>query len=150
MGLIVLFASSSVMGQKLIPNQENGNELAEKVVPNVLPTVKSDSPPYGTIFMLQKPIACNDTPLIKNYIQDTNGMIPITMGLSKNPMGGILSLVQVYANPDTEKFAVVEHFAIEKSCILFQGHDFDIILPERYYQQEDGSKRPEQQAYKLR
>lgn len=150
MGLIVLFASSSVMSQKLIPNQENGNELAEKVVPNVLPTVKSDSPPYGTIFMLQKPIACNDTPLIKNYIQDTNGMIPITMGLSKNPMGGILSLVQVYANPDTEKFAVVEHFAIEKSCILFQGHDFDIILPERYYQQEDGSKRPEQQAYKLR
>ena len=72
------------------------------------------------------------------------------MGLNKNPMGGILSLVQVYANPVTEKFAVVEHFAIEKSCILFQGHDFDIILPERYDIPEDESKRSERQAYKLR
>ena len=134
MGLIVAFVPSFAMSQNLIPNKENGNKLAEKIVPNVSPPGTSGPPPYGTIFMLQKPVACNDTPLLKNYIQVINGMIPITMGLNKNPMGGILSLVQVYANPVTEKFAVVEHFAIEKSCILFQGHDFDIILPERYYE----------------
>ena len=67
-----------------------------------------------------------------NFIENINGMIPITIGTDKNPMGGIGSLVQVYANPITEKFAIVEHFAISKSCIIFQGDDFDIILPERY------------------
>ena len=60
-------------------------------------------------------------------------MVPITIGTDRNQMGGISSLVQIYANPATENFAVVEHFAIQKSCIIFQGHDFDIILPERYY-----------------
>ena len=49
-------------------------------------------------------------------------------------MGGISSLVQIYANPATENFAVVEHFAIQKSCIIFQGHNFDIILPDRYFE----------------
>jgi len=149
-GLIVLLTPSSVMSQKLIPNQENGNELAEKVVPNVLPTDKSDSPPYGTILMLQKTIACNDTPVLKNYIQNTNGMIPVTMGTDRNAMGGITSLVQVYANPLTDNFAIVEHFAIQKSCIIFKGEDFDIILPERYYKHSSGAKRSERQAYKLR
>ena len=63
-----------------------------------------------------------------------NQMIPITMGVDKNQMGGISSLVQVYANPITENFAIVEHFAIKKSCIIFQGHNFDIVLPERYFE----------------
>jgi hypothetical protein len=56
------------------------------------------------------------------------------MGRSVNPMGAIVSLVQVYANPISEQFAVVEHFAIQKSCIIFQGQNFDIILPDRYYE----------------
>jgi hypothetical protein len=149
MGLIVLFASSSVMGQKLIPNQENGNELAEKVVPKADPSADG-LPPYGTIFNLNRPVACNDTPIIKNYIQNLNGMLPVTMGTNKNEMGAITSLIQLYANPLTENFAIVEHFAFQKSCIILQGHDFDIILPERYDQPEDGAKRSERQAYKLR
>ena len=90
--------------------------------------------------MLNKPVACNDTPVLMNYIRSMNQMIPITMGRSVNPMGAILSLVQIYANPVTEKFAVVEHFAIEKSCIIFQGHNFDIILPDRYF---EGSSKDE-------
>ena len=68
-----------------------------------------------------------------NYIKEMNQMVPITMGTNRNGMGAIASLIQIYANPMTENFAVVEHFAIQKSCIVFQGHDFDIILPERYY-----------------
>ena len=108
------------------------------VVPKVtLPRV-AGAIPYGTIFVLKKPITCNDTPVIKNFIENINGMMPITMGTDKNQMGVITSLVQLYANPITEKFVIVEHFAISKSCIIFQGHDFNIILPERYYQGSDG------------
>ena len=59
-------------------------------------------------------------------------MIPITIGTDKNQMGVITSLVQLYANPITDTFVVVEHFAIAKSCIIFQGDNFDIILPERF------------------
>ena len=130
MGLLVVLIPSFAMSQNLIPNQKTD----EKIVPNVSPPGTSDKPPYGTIFMLNKPVACNDTPVLMNYLKGINGMVPLTMGTSKNPMGAILSLVQVYANPVSEKFAVVEHFAIQKSCIIFQGHDFDIILPDRYYE----------------
>ena len=126
-GLIVVLVPSFAMSQNLIPNKE-------KIVPNVSPPGTADKPPYGTIFMLNKPVACNDTPVLMNYLKGINGMVPLSMGTSKNPMGAILSLVQVYANAVTEKFAVVEHFAIQKSCIIFQGHDFDIILPDRYYE----------------
>jgi len=136
MGLLVVLIPSFAMSQNLIPNKENG----EKIVPNVSPPGTSDKPPYGTIFMLNKPVACNDTPVLMNYLKGINGMVPLTMGTSKNPMGAILSLVQVYANAVTEKFAVVEHFAIQKSCIIFQGHNFDIILPDRYY---EGPKKDE-------
>ena len=136
MGLFVVLVPSFAMSQNLIPNQKTD----EKIVPNVSPPGTSDKPPYGTIFMLNKPVACNDTPVLMNYIKGINGMVPLTMGTSKNPMGAILSLVQVYANAVTEKFAVVEHFAIQKSCIIFQGHDFDIILPDRYY---EGPKKDE-------
>ena len=129
-GFIVVLVPSFAMSQNLIPNQKTD----EKIVPNVSPPGTSDKPPYGTIFMLNKPVACNDTPILMNYIKGINGMIPLTMGTSLNPMGAILSLVQVYANPVSEKFAVVEHFAIQKSCIIFQGHDFKIILPDRYYE----------------
>ena len=137
MGLIVVLVPSFAMSQNSIPNQKTD----EKLVPDVSPPGTSASPPpYGTIFMLNKPVACNDTPVLMNYIKGTNQMIPITMGRSVNPMGAILSLVQVYANPVTEKFAVVEHFAIQKSCIIFQGHNFDIILPDRYF---EGSSKNE-------
>ena len=144
MGLIVVLVPSFALGQIFFQPQENGNEPTEKVVPNeptekVVPVVPkvtlprvAGAIPYGTIFVLKKPINCNDTPVIKNFIENMNGMIPITIGVDKNPMGVITSLIQLYTNPTTYTFAIVEHFAIKKSCIIFQGHDFDIILPERY------------------
>ena len=136
-GLIVVLVPSFTVAENLFPKKETENiptEKTEKVVPKTEPPKTDGPPPYGTIFMLQKPVACNDTPVLMNYIRGMNQMVPITMGRSVNPMGAILSLVQVYANPMTEKFAVVEHFAIQKSCIIFQGHNFDIILPDRYFE----------------
>ena len=154
-GLIVVLVPSFALGQNFLQPQENGNEPTEKVVPNeptekVVPVVPkvtlprvAGAIPYGTIFVLKKPITCNDTPVIKNFIENMNGMIPITIGVDKNPMGVITSLIQLYTNPITDTFAVVEHFAIKKSCIIFQGHDFDIILPERY---SPDAPKPERQA----
>ena len=131
MGLLVVLVPSFAMSQNFVQNPEK----TEEVVPRTEPPQASGSPPYGTIFMMNKPVACNDTPILMNFIKGINGMIPLTMGTSLNPMGAILSLVQVYANPVSEKFAIVEHFAIQKSCIIFQGHNFDIILPERYFKE---------------
>ena len=91
----------------------------------------NEGPPYGTIVMLQKPIACNDTDVVLNFIQNMGGMKPITFGMDLNEMGAITSLIQVYANPVNNQFAILEHFAAQKSCILVQGHNFDIILPEK-------------------
>ena len=135
-GLIVVLVPSFVLGQDCSQDRKNENKITEEVVPKV-PQV---APPYGTVFMLNKPIACNDTPVIKNFIENINGMVPITIGTDKNQMGVITSLVQLYANPITDTFVVVEHFAIAKSCIIFQGDNFDIILPERF---GPGSVAPE-------
>ena len=135
-GLIVVLVPSFTVAENLFPKKETGNiptEKTEKVVPETKLPETAGPQPYGTIFVLQKPVACNDTAVLMNYIKEMNQMVPITMGTNRNGMGAIASLIQIYANPMTENFAVVEHFAIQKSCIVFQGHDFDIILPERYY-----------------
>ena len=135
-GLIVVLLPSFTVAENLIPKKETENiptEKTEKVVPETELPQSAGPPPYGTIFVLQKPVACNDTPVLMDYIKGMNQMVPITMGTNRNGMGAIASLIQIYANPTTENFAIVEHFAIQKSCIVFQGHDFDIILPERYF-----------------
>ena len=135
-GLIVVLVPSFTVAENLFPKKETENiptEKTEKVVPETKLPQTAGPPPYGTIFVLQKPVACNDTPVLMNYIKEMNQMVPITMGTNRNGMGAIASLIQIYANPMTENFAVVEHFAIQKSCIVFQGHDFDIILPDRYF-----------------
>ena len=150
LGVIVVIAPSFAFGQDFPQNQESENKSIEKVVPKTNPLKTDGLPPYGTTFKLNRPVTCNDTAIVKNYIETLNGMVPVTMGTDKNALGAITSLVQLYANPLTENFAIVEHFAFLKSCIILQGHDFDIILPERYYRPRDGSKRPERQAYKLR
>ena len=145
LGLIVVLIPSFALGQNFPQNQESENKSIEKAVPST-----DGLPPYGATFKLNRPITCNDTALVRNYIETLNGMVPVTMGTDKNGLGAITSLVQLYANPLTENFAIVEHFAFLKSCIILQGHDFDIILPARYGPPKDGSKRPEQQAFKLR
>ena len=135
-GLIVVLVPSFTVAENLFPKKETENiptEKTEKVVPETKLPQTAGPPPYGTIFVLQKPVACNDTAVLMNYIKEMNQMVPITIGTNRNGMGAIAALIQIYANPMTENFAIVEHFAIQKSCIVFQGHDFDIILPDRYF-----------------
>ena len=110
--------------------QDNGTKDSGKIIPPLELKIPSpEGPPYGTIVMMQKPVSCNDTPIVENYIENTGGMTPITFGTTLNEMGGVMSLIQMYANPINKQFAVVEHFATQKSCIITHGSDFDIILP---------------------
>ena len=99
-----------------------------KTETEVEPSNVDEGPPYGTILMMQKPITCNNTVVLENYIENMSGMMPITLGTSINQMGAITSLIQVYANPVNNQFAVVEHFATRKSCILTQGHNFEMLV----------------------
>lgn len=108
-----------VLPNSLWPNKNNVDDKTELNLP------------YGTIVITQKPISCNNTSVIKNYIQNSSGMIPVTFGTSLNSMGGIKSLIQIYANLINKQFAIVEHFTTKKSCILTQGHNFEIIMPEQ-------------------
>ena len=99
-----------------------------KTETEVEPSIVDEGPPYGTILMMQKTVTCNNTVVLENYIENMSGMMPITFGTSINQMGAITSLIQVYANPVNNQFAVVEHFATRKSCILTQGHNFEMLV----------------------
>jgi len=114
-----------------VPLWPEKNE-ATQVTPTIEvtpPINETQETPYGTILMVQKTVPCNNTLVIQNYIQDMNGMIPIMFGTNLNQMGAITSLIQLYANPINNQFAVVEHFATQKSCILTQGQNFEMIIP---------------------
>ena len=111
-------------GKEEVPMWPENNETETEVEPSIV----DEGPPYGTILMMQKPITCNNTVVLENYIENMSGMMPITFGTSMNQMGAITSLIQVYANPVNNQFAVVEHFATRKSCILTQGHNFEMLV----------------------
>ena len=107
------------------------NKVVPPITPNPLSNQNQEAP-YGTVLMTQKTVSCNNTPVIQNYIQNMGGMAPITFGTNLNQMGAITSLIQMYANPINKQFAVVEHFATQKSCILTQGHNFEmLVMPEQ-------------------
>ena len=123
-GCAQVIASPDEQAEPLWPEQET-------ITPSIKPNPFADQnkgPPYGTVVMIQKPVSCNDTLIVKNYIQNTGGMTPITFGTNLNEMGAITSLIQVYANPINKRFVIIEHFATKKSCILSHGNDFEIML----------------------
>ena len=121
-----LFAPTIACAQETekVPMWPENNKTETEVEPSIV----DEGPPYGTILMMQKPITCNNTVVLENYIENMSGMMPITLGTSINQMGAITSLIQVYANPVNNQFAVVEHFATRKSCILTQGHNFEMLV----------------------
>ena len=135
LGSIFLFAPSVACAQVIQSPNEQSETMLEPFWPeqnkNTPKSLNNQGPPYGTVVMIQKPVRCNDTPVVKNYIQNTGGMTPLTLGTNLNEMGAITSLIQVYANPINKRFAIIEHFATQKSCILTHGNDFEIILPQQ-------------------
>ena len=132
---VCLLIPTIVYAQVIEPSGEQTEAVPlwpdkNKAAPPITPSInENQGPPYGTIVMIQKTVSCNNTPVIRNYIQKMGGMAPITFGTNLNHMGAITSLIQLYANPINNQFAVVEHFATQKSCILTQGHNFEILVP---------------------
>ena len=122
--LLVPTIACAEKGTEKVPMWPENNKTETEVEPSIA----DEGPPYGTILMMQKPITCNNTVVLENYIENMSGMMPITFGTSMNQMGAITSLIQVYANPVNNQFAVVEHFATRKSCILTQGHNFEMLV----------------------
>jgi hypothetical protein len=110
----------SISSDPLWPNKNDGVGLK--------PPVINQLPPYGTSVMIQKIATCNNTDIVKEYTKK-HGLTSITFGTTKNEMGAIISLIQVYANLDSKQFVVVEHFATQKSCIFTKGNNFEIIIP---------------------
>ena len=135
LGSIFLFAPSVACAQVIQSPNEQSETMLEPFWPeqnkNKSKSLNNQGLPYGTVVMIQKPVRCNDTPVVKNYIQNTGGMTPLTLGTNLNEMGAITSLIQVYANPINKRFAIIEHFATQRSCILTHGNDFEIILPQQ-------------------
>ena len=135
--VIFLLIPTIVYAQVIEPSGEQTEAVPlwpdkNKAAPPITPSInENQGPPYGTIVMIQKTVSCNNTPVIRNYIQKMGGMAPITFGTNLNQMGAITSLIQLYANPINNQFAVVEHFATQRSCILTQGQNFEILIPEQ-------------------
>jgi len=116
-----------------VPLWPEKNEVTQvtPIIEVTPPINENQEPPYGTIVMVQKTVPCNNTLVIQNYIQDMNGMEPVMFGTNQNQMGAITSLIQLYANPLNNLFAVVEHFSTQRSCILTQGQNFEMIIPAK-------------------
>ena len=85
--------------------------------------------PKGQIFQLAKPVICNDSPVVRNWLTNIMKFIPIAMGKSKNQMGEIDAVMSTYVNPRDGSFVVIEAFPNRTSCILFQGVELMIDLP---------------------
>lgn len=83
--------------------------------------------PYGQIFQMMKPMECNDTKVIKDYIKGSLNQDPLAYGLNYNYMGWPNLLTTIYLNPQMQTFTIVEHTSTGLSCIIGQGVSFQIL-----------------------
>ena len=83
--------------------------------------------PYGQVFQMMKPMECNDTKVIKNYIKGSSNQDPLAYGLNYNYMGWPNLLTTIYLNPQAQTFTIVEHTSTGLSCILGQGLAFQLL-----------------------
>ena len=83
--------------------------------------------PYGQVFQMMKPMECNDTKVIKDYIKGSSNQDPLAYGLNYNYMGWPNLLTTIYLNPQMQTFTIVEHTSTGLSCILGQGVSFQLL-----------------------
>ena len=83
--------------------------------------------PYGQVFQMMKPMECNDTKVIKDYIKGSSNQDPLAYGLNYNYMGYPNLLTTIYLNPQMQTFTIVEHTSTGLSCILGQGVSFQLL-----------------------
>ena len=116
--------ATPIEGQELnkLPNQEV--IPVPPVVQPKMPVLPNAPRPHGQIFTAHKPMQCNDTDVIENYIKNKFGQVPFTWGLNYNPMGAPNLMTIIYINPMTRTFSVVEHNVHKVSCIVNTGESF--------------------------
>jgi hypothetical protein len=83
--------------------------------------------PYGQVFQMMKPMSCNDTKVIKDYIKGSANEDPLAYGINYNYMGFPNLLTTLYINPQMQTFSIVEHTSNGLSCILGQGVAFQVL-----------------------
>lgn len=83
--------------------------------------------PYGQVFQMMKPMSCNDTKVVKEYIKGNANEDPLAFGLNYNYMGYPNLLTTIYVNPQMQTFSIVEHTPNGLSCILGQGIAFQVL-----------------------
>ena len=96
----------------------------------VEPAPKIEQPmerPYGQVFQMMKPMSCNDTKVIKDYIKGSANEDPLAYGINYNYMGFPNLLTTLYINPQMQTFSIVEHTSNGLSCILGQGVAFQVL-----------------------
>jgi hypothetical protein len=74
-----------------------------------------------------KPMSCNDTKVIKDYIKGSANEDPLAYGINYNYMGFPNLLTTLYINPQMQTFSIVEHTSNGLSCILGQGVAFQVL-----------------------
>ena len=118
--------STSVEGQETIQSQVQDPDPVP-TVPNLPQGQITPNRAHGQIFTAHKPMQCNDTDVVKNYLKNSFGQVPFTWGLNYNPMGAAVMLTTIYVNPVSLSFSVVEHSVQEVSCIVNTGQAFGYV-----------------------
>ena len=118
--------ATPVVGQEL-----NQPPVTQEIIPPptvVQPRVPGTKDrPHGQIFTAHKPMQCNDTDVVENYVKNKFGQVPFTWGLNYNPMGSPNLITIIYINPMTRSFSVVEHNVHKVSCIVNTGESFGYV-----------------------
>lgn len=110
----------------ILPVPVYGQE--ETLPPQTMPQPQDRS--FGQVYQMMKPMTCNDTEVVENYILHKFGEKPFTYGLNYNIMGAANILTVVYVNPQSRSFSIVEHGAMGQSCILGQGLSYEYLDEE--------------------
>ena len=82
--------------------------------------------PYGMPVQIPISVICNDSKVIHSYIKEQHGEMVVAYGFKETKMNIAQIVVQIYVNPKTRKFTIVQHGIKGISCVILNGTDFDI------------------------
>jgi len=116
--------------------EQTSPPVAAAPQPKVRPGAQQAKRPFGAIIQGHKPVTCNDTKIVEKYITEGYKEIPAAMGIIKNKMGAITSVLILYVHPKTNAFSFVEHAATGMSCILAEGVNLEFLITPNLEEQQ--------------
>ena len=115
------------------PNQGPVQEPAQEPNqgPNQGPSQgPSQGRPFGEIMQVAKPVLCNDADFLANFVEKDKRMSLWILGFTKNPMGAVESIINIYVNRNKE-FIIAEFAQNGIGCIISTGDSFEYKGPDR-------------------